>query len=103
VSESVRAQPVQVAIKILDKEYHIACGANERAALLESAEYLNKQMREIRETGKVAGVDRVAVMAALNMANELLQLRAQSGGAELGTRLKTVRERVENALQRRLV
>ncbi len=91
----------QVNIKILEKEYQIACPTSERAALLDSAEMLNRKMREIRDTGKVIGLDRIAVMAALNMANELLRSRSRGehleGDAKL--RLQAMRERVESALQ----
>ena len=90
-----------VNVKILDKEYQVSCKAEERADLLDSAELLNSKMREIRDTGKVTGLDRIAVMAALNMANELL--RAQGHGESLETeatgRLQAMRERVESALQ----
>jgi cell division protein ZapA len=93
--------PTQVNIKILEKEYQISCPASERAALLDSAEMLNRKMREIRDTGKVIGLDRIAVMAALNMANELLRSRSRGehleGDAKL--RLQAMRERVEGALQ----
>ncbi|MEQ1801923.1 MAG: cell division protein ZapA [Gammaproteobacteria bacterium] len=92
---------VQVNIKILEKEYQISCPASERAALVESADLLNRKMREIRDTGKVIGLDRIAVMAALNMANELLRSRSTGenleGDAKL--RLQAMRERVEGALQ----
>ena len=91
-----------VTVRILDKEYFVGCPPDERNDLLESAEYLNKKMREIRDTGKVVGADRIAVMAALNMANELLRLRKQDQeiqGAVSG-RVKNMRERVEGALQR---
>jgi cell division protein ZapA len=92
---------VQVNIKILEKEYQISCPASERAALMDSAELLNGKMREIRDTGKVIGLDRIAVMAALNMANELLRSRSRGelleGDAKL--RLQAMRERVEGALQ----
>ena len=64
-----------VTVRILEKEYFVSCPQDERADLLDSAEFLNKRMREIRDTGKVVGADRIAVMAALNMANELLRLR----------------------------
>ncbi|HWN45895.1 MAG TPA: cell division protein ZapA, partial [Steroidobacteraceae bacterium] len=80
----------------------VSCPQDERADLLDSAEYLNKKMREIRDTGKVVGADRIAVMAALNMANELLRLRkldTELQGAVSG-RVKNMRERVETALQR---
>ena len=58
MSEAARElpkEPVRVAIRILDKDYHIACQAEEKAALLQSAELLNEKMREIRESGKVSG------------------------------------------------
>ena len=91
----------QVNIKILEKEYQISCLASERGALLDSAELLNAKMREIRDTGKIIGLDRIAVMVALNMANELLRSRSRGelleGDAKL--RLQAMRERVEGALQ----
>ena len=90
-----------VNVKILDKEYQISCKADEKAALLDSAELLNSKMLEIRDGGKVTGLDRIAVMAALNMANELLA--AQGHGEHLETdaagRLQAMSERVESALQ----
>jgi cell division protein ZapA len=95
-------EPAQVTVRILEKEYFISCPQDERAALLDSAEYLNKKMREVRDTGKVVGADRIAGIAALNMANELLRLRkldSEIQGAVSG-RVKNMRERVENALQR---
>lgn len=91
----------QVTIRILEKDYQISCPASERAALIDSAELLNARMREIRDTGKVIGLDRIAVMAALNMANELLRHRSHGelleGDARL--RVQALRERVEGALQ----
>jgi cell division protein ZapA len=90
-----------VTVRILEKEYFVSCPADERADLLDSAEYLNKKMREIRDTGKVVGADRIAVMAALNLANELLRLRKQDQelqGAVSG-RVTHMRERVDGALQ----
>ncbi|MGK0674374.1 MAG: cell division protein ZapA [Halothiobacillaceae bacterium] len=68
--------PIPVDITILDKEYRVACPESEREALERSARFLDAKMREIRHTGKVIGNDRVAVMAALNITHELLQLRA---------------------------
>jgi cell division protein ZapA len=90
-----------VNIKILEKEYQISCPTTERGALLDSAELLNAKMREIRDTGKVIGLDRIAVMAALNMANDLLRSHSRGnvleGDAKL--RLQAMRERVEGALK----
>jgi cell division protein ZapA len=94
--------PSRVSVKILEKEYHVACPPEERPALLDSAEYLNCKMREIRDSGKVIGLDRIAVMAALNIVNELLKTRGHDEGVEndLTLRLKAMRERVESALTR---
>jgi cell division protein ZapA len=90
-----------VNVKILDKEYQVACKADEKADLLDSAELLNQRMREIRDGGKVTGIDRIAVMAALNMANELILTRGQEQALEsdAAERLQAMRERVETALQ----
>jgi cell division protein ZapA len=91
----------QVNVKILDKEYQVACEADERAKLLDSAEMLNLKMQEIRDSGKVSGLDRIAIMAALNLANELLQIRTdgQSLDTDVAGRIQAMRERVESALQ----
>jgi len=90
----------RVTIRILEKEYHVACPADEQAALIASAELLNRKMREIRDSGKVVGLDRVAVMAALNLANEYL--KAKSSDEELqsivGLRIRAMRERLDEAL-----
>ena len=90
-----------VNVKILEKEYQIACPAEERKALVDSAELLNSKMREIRDSGKVVGLDRIAVMAALNMANDLLAANVVTGNIESNAKLKVreMRERVETALQ----
>lgn len=89
-----------VSVRILEKEYQVSCPANERTDLLDSAEILNAKMREIRDSGKVVGLDRIAVMAALNMANELLHAQEKDKQLEgaLGTRLKLISDRVESAL-----
>jgi cell division protein ZapA len=98
----VTADVSRVSVRILEKEYHVSCPLEERAALLDSAEYLNRRMREIRDSGKVVGLDRIAVMAALNIVNELLQARGRDDGTEsdLTLRVKAMRERVESALVR---
>ena len=90
-----------VNVKILEKEYQIACPAEERKSLIDSAELLNGKMREIRDSGKVVGLDRIAVMAALNMANDLLAANVVTGHIESNAKLKVreMRERVETALQ----
>ncbi len=90
----------QVSIRILDKEYQVACPADERTDLLDSAEILNAKMREIRDSGRIVGIDRIAVMAALNMANDLLhaQARDRSLDGDVSSRLKLISDRVESVL-----
>lgn len=90
----------QVSVRILDKEYQVACPADERTELLDSAEELNARMREIQDTGRVVGLDRIAVMAALNMANDLLRARAKDRELDddVSVRLKSISDRVESVL-----
>ena len=89
-----------VTVRILEKEYQVACPEEERTALLESADMLNRRMREIRDSGKVVGLDRMAVMVALNLANELLQLRESFAEIdnEVGERAREMRQRMDAIL-----
>ncbi len=91
----------RVSVRLLDREYQVACPQDERSDLLDSAEYLDSKMREVRDSGKVAGLDRIAVISALNLANELIKLRRNGStvDADLGAKLRTLRERVETALE----
>jgi len=93
-------QHAQVSVRILDKEYQVACPVEERTDLLDCAEILNARMREIRDSGRIVGLDRIAVMAALNMANDLLhaQERDRLLEGDISTRLKLISDRVESAL-----
>jgi cell division protein ZapA len=67
--------PHTVAVTILEKEYQVACPPEQQAELLLSARHLDEQMRGIRATGKVIGLERIAVMAALNISHDLLKAR----------------------------
>jgi len=93
-------QFAQVSVRILDKEYQVACPVDERTDLLDSAEIVNAKMREIRDTGRIVGLDRIAVMAALNMANDLMHAKARDQELEGGIshRLKLISDRVDHAL-----
>ena len=93
-------QYAQVSIRILDKEYTIKCPASERTDLLDSAEVLNAKMREARDAAGVVGLDRIAVIAALNMASDLLHAQARDRLIEgdVSARLKTISDRVESVL-----
>ena len=91
---------IPVSVHILDKEYRIACREEERDGLVASAQFLDRRMREIRQSGRVIGSDRIAVMAALNIAHELLeQRRAQSRNEEaIGERIRNLQKKIESAL-----
>ncbi|HET9122606.1 MAG TPA: cell division protein ZapA [Acidiferrobacteraceae bacterium] len=89
-----------VVISILGKDFTVACPPGERVALEAAAEHLDERMRGIQETGKVMGLDRCAVVAGLNLANELLELKRNPVvDARAAERLNKLRERVEQVLQ----
>lgn len=70
-------------VNIMGREFKVACTDEERPDLLRAVEYLDRKMRDIRDAGKVVGVERIAVMAALNIAHELLRTKV-SDGVDLG-------------------
>jgi cell division protein ZapA len=92
----------RVSVRIMDKEYVVACPYDEHSALLDAAEFLNARMRDIRDTGKVVGLDRIAVMAALNLAHEYLKGKDRESKLDsgVGHRVRALRERVEGALEK---
>jgi cell division protein ZapA len=73
------SEPKAVDVVIMGREFRIACSDEERDALLDSVALLDRRMREIRDSGKVIGVERIAVMAALNIAHDYLQTKAAPG------------------------
>ena len=91
-----------ISVTILDKDYQVSCPVDEVDALTASARYLDRQMAEIRESGKVLGSDRIAVMAALNIANEFLNNRESLEVTKdlLDNSLIDLTERVCQALER---
>jgi cell division protein ZapA len=96
----VSADTQPVSVHILDKDYLVACPEDEREALQDSARFLDRKMREIRDSGKVVGVERIAVMAALNIAHEFLQSKhLREGQAQsISSRIRTLQEKIETAL-----
>ena len=92
----------QVTVQILDKEYRVACQPQEEKDLFEAARYLNNKMQEIRDRGRVIGIDRIAVMAALNLAHDLLQCQAGNvqDSESVNTKIRQLRSRVENAINK---
>jgi cell division protein ZapA len=89
-----------ISVNILDKEYRISCQPDERDALFESARYLDHKMREVRQTGRVIGAEKIAVMVALNIAHELLELKKYklNDTQLLTSRIKNLQDKIEIAL-----
>lgn len=91
-----------VFVHILDKDYQVACPPEERKALVQAAEELDERMRTIRNNGSIVGLDRIAVMAALNLCHELHQARAQQNfNAETQPALERIAEKLEKALEKK--
>jgi cell division protein ZapA len=95
------SQPQTVTVQILDKDYPISCPPQQRTDLENAARYVDGKMREIRNSGKVIGAERIAVLAALNIAHELLQRGATPGqpAADTRERMRELLAKVERALQ----
>ena len=87
-------------VKILDKELRIACPEEERSELLDAVAYLDKRMREIRDAGKIASVERIALMAALNITHELLTTKVGRGVdlADFKRRMDSMQAAIDAAL-----
>src|SRR5438552_19136598 len=71
--------PKTIEVNLLGRTYHVACDDDERAALMQAVAYLDAKMNEIHKAGKVMGAERIAVMAALNVAHELLSVKLGAG------------------------
>lgn len=89
-----------VTIHLLGNEYQIACKPNEEDALKASADYLDKQMTQIRESNKIIGLERIAVMAALNISHELLKAKAEQTAESDGSTesLQRINNKLDSAL-----
>ncbi|BBJ00446.1 cell division protein ZapA [Ferrigenium kumadai] len=87
-------------IKILDRELRVACPEEERGELLDSVAYLDRKMREIRDAGKIASVERIAIMAALNITHELLSVKVGKGVdlADFKRRISAMETAIDKAL-----
>ncbi len=91
-----------ITVTIMDKEYLVGCAEDEREALFASVEFLNRKLREQRDSGKVIGSERVAVMASLNIAHEYLDYRRLNASVEtdLGAGLERIQSKIKSALTR---
>jgi cell division protein ZapA len=87
-------------VTIMGREFRVACPDEEQAGLLQSVDYLNKKMLEIRDGGKVIGLERIAIMAALNIAHELLTTKV-GGGFDMGE-IKRRINRVESLIDQEM-
>jgi cell division protein ZapA len=89
-----------IEVNILGRSYRVACEDGEREALMQAVAYLDAKMGEIKKAGKVNGADRIAVMAALNIAHELLSTKLGSG-FDLGQakrRISSIEAKLDAAL-----
>ncbi len=94
-----KTQPV--SLMIMGKEYRIACDLEEQDDLIHSARQLDVQMRKMRDSGKITGPDRIAVMAALNLAHELQLMKTQNAALNqrLSECLTKLSRKIENVLE----
>lgn len=93
--------PEPVTVRIVDREYRVMCTPEQRRTLMESALFLDQQMREIRDSGKVSSMDKIAVMAALNLAEEVLRLRQNvlDRRDKVDARVRDLADRLDRALE----
>jgi len=94
-------KPQPVSLIIMGKEYRIACDPEEQDDLVLSAQQLDVQMRKMRDSGKITGPDRIAVMAALNLAHELQMMKSQNAllNQRLSECLTKMSHKIENVLE----
>lgn len=87
-------------VKILDRELRVACPDEARGELLDAVAYLDRKMREIRDAGKIASVERIALMAALNITHELLSIKLGRGVdlADFKRRMDAMQTAIDKAL-----
>lgn len=100
MSEAKSRDKDALTISLLGREFRVACPEGEEKQLLAAVDYLNRKLREVRDTGKVVGNERIAIMAALNIAHELLSNRPNAhvdSGAFRG-RIEAMQETVDSAL-----
>lgn len=91
-----------ITVTILDKEYLVACEDQEREQLHAAVRLLNQKMQEVRNSGKVIGTERIAVMAALNMAHELIDYKSRNDDytSRVGDDIQRLRQKIERVLNK---
>ena len=89
-----------VNISIMSRDFSVACPPEEQEDLLEAARYLDRSMKDIKKTGKIIGAERCAIMAALNITNELLKLKKSTVGQDrVQAKLSSMQERIDEVLR----
>jgi len=98
----MNSKPQSVTLMIMGKEYKIVCESEEQDDLIYSAQQLDAQMRKMRDSGKINGADRIAVMAALNLAHELQLIKNQNAVLKLSLSecLANISHKIENVLEK---
>jgi len=87
-----------VDVNIMGRDFTVSCTDEERPGLINAVNFLDKKMRDIRDSGKIIGVERIAMMAALNLAHELLS--SKSGGVDVGDfkrRITSMQDQIDKA------
>jgi len=93
-------QTIPVTVRILEKEYKISCPEGEHESLMMSAKHVDESMKKIREGGKALGIDRVAVMAAINISHELMMTKREPKlDSNMSERIDALQQSVDKALQ----
>ena len=93
------SQSKPIDITIMGREFAVSCTPEERQGLMDAVDYLDKKMREIRDSGKIIGIERIAIMAALNLSHEVLN--AKSGDIDIGDykrRINSMQNQIDEAL-----
>ncbi|NND81251.1 MAG: cell division protein ZapA [Gammaproteobacteria bacterium] len=89
-----------VNISIMGRDFSVACPPHEQEDLLEAARYLDSNMKDIQKTGKIIGAERCAIMAALNITNDLLKLQKSTAGQDqINSRLESLQSRIDEVLK----
>jgi cell division protein ZapA len=99
----VSAEKGAITITLLGREFRVGCPEGEERQLMASVDYLNRKLKEVRDTGKVVGNERIALMAALNIAHESLSNQGKGGtagydAAALKRRITSMQDILESAL-----
>lgn len=96
----MKASPEGLRLTVMGREFAVACSEADKPLLMQAAAELDRRMREVQKSGKVIGLDRCAIIAALNVTYDLLQARQENvGSSAASARLRAIRERIDAALQ----